>query len=502
MVCRMEKDPFIVTTALHNMKPYFLGIDIGTQGARVALVDATGDILGSAGQVFALNERSREEQSPEDWWNACINSISTLLQQDKARAAAPGIKALAVTSTSGTVIPVDDHHRPLHDALMYSDKRSALQAQKCIAAALKYHGKGYTAFNASSGLAKMVWFVETYPAKAARLHRWLHAADYITGRLSGIWGITDHTNAFKSGYDISDNRWPEYLYNHLPLRKAWLPEVLPSGAVIGALAPELAAMFGLPVSTAVTTGITDGCASQVASGAINPGEWNTTIGTTMVIKGVTRNEVPDPSGRLYSHRHPAGYWMPGGASNTGADWVTNEFGDELDSLNRTAATLIPTGLIAYPLRQEGERFPFIAPQARGFEPPGLNKAFRYTANMEGVAYIERYAYELIERLSGEKVKAVFTAGGASNSDAWLIIRSNILNRPIYKMQQVSGAMGAAILAASRSHFDSVIEAVKGMVRIDKTVEPSQHLVAPYEKCYRKFVAALRDKGYIKEEYYA
>ena len=484
------------------MRPYFLGIDIGTQGARVALVDSAGEIIGSAGRVFELNEQSREEQSPEGWWEACVTSIRLLLQQEKARAAAPGIKAMAVTSTSGTVIPVDDSYRPLHDALMYSDKRSVLQAQKCTAAALKYHNKGYTAFNSSSGLAKMVWFVETYPGKADSLHRWLHAADYITGRLSGIWGITDYTNAFKSGYDISDYNWPEYLYTHLPLRKEWLPEVLPSGAVIGTIDPELAVKLGLPASIEVTTGITDGCASQVASGAINPGEWNTTIGTTMVIKGVTRYEVPDPLGRLYSHRHPAGYWMPGGASNTGADWVTGEFGDELDSLNQAAARLIPTGLIAYPLRQEGERFPFMAPQARGFEPAGLSKALRYTANMEGVAYIERYAYELIEQLSGEKVNAIFTAGGASNSDAWLTIRSNVLNRPIHKMQFVSGAMGAAILAASTSWFDSVIEAVKQMVKVDKTIVPGAHLVGAYGQGYREFVSTLRNKGYIKEENYA
>jgi sugar (pentulose or hexulose) kinase len=121
--------------------------------------------------------------------------------------------------------------------------------------------------------------------------------------------------------------------------------------------------------------------------------------------------------------------------------------------------------------------------------------------MEGVAYIERYAYELIEQLSGEKVKAIFTAGGASNSDAWLTIRSNVLNRPIYKMQHVSGAMGAAILAASTSWFDSVIGAVKRMVKVDKTVEPGGQLVGAYEQGYREFVSTLRNKGYIKEENY-
>jgi len=484
------------------MRPYFLGIDIGTQGARVALVDAEGAILGSAGQVFELNERSREEQSPEGWWEACVVSMASLMQQERSKAGTAFIKAVAVTSTSGTVIPVDAGHRPLHDALMYSDRRSALQALRCTEAALKYHNKGFTTFNSSSGLAKMVWFVETYPEKASRLHRWLHAADYITGRLCGVWGITDYTNAFKSGYDISGYCWPEWLYTQLPIRKEWLPGVLPSGAVIGSLRPELALSFGLPASVAVTTGITDGCASQVASGAINPGQWNTTIGTTMVIKGVTRNEIVDPSGRIYSHRHPAGYWMPGGASNTGADWVTGEFGDGLEALNEEAFRLIPTGLVAWPLRQEGERFPFVAPSARGFAPQGLSRELRYTASMEGVAYIERYAYELIEQLSGESVTAIFTAGGASNSNAWLAIRASVLNRPVHKARNVSGAMGAAILAASTSWYDSVATAVQRMVKILTTVEPSRPLVEAYETGYREFVNALKEKGYIKEETYA
>jgi sugar (pentulose or hexulose) kinase len=87
--------------------------------------------------------------------------------------------------------------------------------------------------------------------------------------------------------------------------------------------------------------------------------------------------------------------------------------------------------------------------------------------MEGVAYMERYAYEMIEHLSGEQVNAVYTAGGASNSDAWLTIRSNVLNKPIYKMKHVSGAVGAAVLAASKTHFNSVIDAVKQLVVIEK-----------------------------------
>lgn len=480
------------------MASYFIGIDIGTQGARVVLLASGGEVVASTGRVFPLSEESREEQSPDIWWEACLTSLKELTDKAQTEIDLNDIVALAVTSTSGTVIPIDSAHRPLHNAIMYSDKRSVRQAEICTAAAIKYHSKGYTAFNTSSALAKIVWFGDTYPEKAAKIDKWIHAADYVTGMLSGCWGQTDYTNAFKTGYDVSDYQWPEYLYTHLPLKKDWLPEVFPSGTVIGTLTDAVTAFTGLPANIKVSVGITDGCASQIASGAVRPGEWNTTIGTTMVIKGVTKKQIVDEEGRIYSHRHPAGYWMPGGASNTGADWVTNEFGDNLEALSKAAEKLIPTALISYPLRQHGERFPMVAPDAVGFEPEGLSMAERFTANMEGVAYLERFSFELIQGFTNEKVNAVFTAGGGSNSDVWLKIRSNVLNLPIYKMKEVSGAVGAAILAASNTYFSSLADAVTALTTIEKEVHPEQELAAVYNENYHRFLALLLKKGYIKE----
>jgi sugar (pentulose or hexulose) kinase len=348
----------------------------------------------------------------------------------------------------------------------------------------------------------MVWFVTEFPEKAQAISKWVHAADFITGMLSGCWGITDVTNVLKSGYDLNEKTWPPFLYEELPLKKEWLPTVVASGTPIGQLLPALAAELGLSSAVKVVAGMTDGCASQIASGAVNLGEWNTTIGTTLVVKGVTRQQLIDPEDRLYSHLHPEGYWMPGGASNTGADWITKEFKDDLARLNEAAKALIPTNFMAYPLRQEGERFPFVSPQARGFEPEGLSTEERFAANMEGVAYIERYAYEMIEELSGEKVKAVYTAGGGSNSDVWLQIRSNVLNLPIVKMKHVTGAVGAAILAASKTHFTSVIDAAHAMTQVEKEVYPQKNFVAIYKRNYRQFKEQLQEKGYIAKEQFA
>lgn len=477
---------------------YFIGIDIGTQGARVALIDVDGNLIDTTEKIFQLNDSSREEQSPDAWWLACLSCLKTLMLNIKDSVDSAYIKAISVTSTSGTIIPMDGTHRPLHNAIMYSDKRSAEAAKLCKDLALKanLHAAAYKNFNSSCGLSKMVWYVQTYPDKIKRLHQFIHASDYIIGKLCGYWGITDYTNALKSGYDIQNLRWPTYIYENLPIKKEWLQAVVPSGTPIALLLPELKKELDINNDIEIVVGMTDGCASQVASGAVKPGQWNTTIGTTLVVKGVTRKEIIDPQGVLYNHRHPDGYAMPGGASNTGADWITGEFDDDLARLNKSALQLMPSEYISWPLRQQGERFPIIAPHALGFEEKGLSKEERFVANLEGVAYIERYAYEMIEQLSGEKVEVVYTAGGGSNNDAWLKIRSNVLNLSIHKMKYITGAVGAAIVAASKTYFNSLTAASDQLTQIEKIIEPERRLVEEYDKGYKKFLTALVDRGYL------
>lgn len=477
------------------MEKSFIGVDVGTQGVRAALVSESGKVLAEAARGFALTPESRQEQSPEEWGSKTLAVLDELMQSLTPDIDRDTILAIGVDSTSGTVIPLGKGNKPLHSALMYSDPRSADAGRECTAIAERFVRNGYTGFGASSGLAKMVWFVKTYPEKAATIRKWVHAADYLVGQLSGVYDVTDYTNALKSGYDVSAYHWPAYLTTHLPLQRDWFQKVVPSGTPIGYLTDELAAKWGLH-QIQVIVGMTDGCASQVASGAIKPGDWNTTIGTTLVIKGVTTNAINDPAGRLYSHRHPDGYWMPGGASNTGADWVSADFGADLHRMNEEAASLVPTRQLVWPLKQVGERFPFIAPEAKGFMPEGLAPTERFAASMEGVAYIERLAYELIAELSGECPTAVYTAGGGSNSDVWLAIRSNVLNLPLYKCKEASGAVGAAIAAASKTYYTSIAEAAARMTAVERKIEPKPEWVAIYELNYHRFVDELKKRKYI------
>ncbi|MFC7395508.1 FGGY-family carbohydrate kinase [Scopulibacillus cellulosilyticus] len=476
----------------------FIGIDIGSQGVRTAALGEDGSLIEQTEANFKLTRESRQEQSPEIWWQTTQALLKKLIYQCRQKGMMiDSIKALTVTSTSGTVIPLDSTGEPLHPAMMYSDTRPAEEANLCRQAAIENNSDGYQSFNASSGLPKILWYVRHYPEKAERIAGWAHAADFIINKFRGEPGVTDETNALKTGYDLINKQWPDYIFTRLGLPRDWFPNVLPSGTPLGAVSPKIAKEIGLPEKAIVTTGMTDGCASQVSSGAVHLGGWNTTIGTTLVVKGVTKGYIDDPEGRLYSHRHPQGYWMPGGASNTGADWITREYeGANLRQLDEEANKFTPTGQIAYPLYGAGERFPFISTEARGFAPQNLSAAELYTAKMEGVSYIERMAYDLIQRLSGETIEAVYTAGGASNSNTWMQIRANVLNKPIIKMRYVTGAVGAAILAASQTCYNSLETAGMELTQIEKKVEPNQ-FKSDYEAGYQRFLQELEDRQYIK-----
>jgi sugar (pentulose or hexulose) kinase len=71
-----------------------------------------------------------------------------------------------------------------------------------------------------------------------------------------------------------------------------------------------------------------------------------------------------------------------------------------------------------------------------------------------------------------------------------------MNKPVYKMKYVSGAVGAAIVAASQTYFGSLSSATKAIVQTEKLVTPEKALSEKYEDLYHTFIDELRAREYI------
>lgn len=481
-----------------------LGIDVGTQGARIIASDAQGRVRAQAEAPFPIS-RSADlpagwaEQEPATWWSAvvrCLRQIVTRLGDQQIIPQA--IEALAVTSTSGTVLPVTTSGDPLRPALMYNDSRAEAEAATVQAAGEAQASRLGYRFSPSFGLPKILWLKQHEPQIFDQAQRFIHAADFIVGRLTGGYHLTDYATALKTGYDLQHDQWPTFIETELAIPLEKLPQVVRPGTPIAETSATVAEMTGLPAGIPVVAGMTDGCTSQISTGAVAPGDWSSTLGTTLVIKGVTRELLTDPAGRIYSHRHPDGYWLPGGASNTGGEAITQRFpADQWPALNAQALALAPTETIRYPLARRGERFPFARPEATGFvlRRPA-DEATDYVAHLEGVAYVERLAYDLLADLGAEIGETIYSAGGATHSQAWSQLRADINGRSLVRPATTGGAMGAAIIAAAGQWYEGLIPAARAMVQVVEQIDPRPAMVAEYEARYQQFRQACTDRGYI------
>ncbi|MDI7275538.1 MAG: FGGY-family carbohydrate kinase, partial [Anaerolineae bacterium] len=468
-----------------------------TSGARAVAVDPDGGVLAEGTAPLPASERPLPpgwfEQEPAAWWQAACAA----LQSAMARLAGRRVEAIATSSTSGSVCLVAADGTPIGPAIMYSDVRSRAEAEMVQAAGRELaDALGYR-FSPSFALPKLLWLARHRQADVERARWFLAPADYLTGHLSGEWGVTDWANALKAGYDLQAERWTPFIAA-LGLSLERFPRVVAPGTPVGRVSPQAAVETGIPAGTPVLAGVTDGCASQFSTAAVAPGDWNSTLGTTLVVKGVSDRLVRDPEGRIYSHRHPEGHWLPGGSSTTGGEAIAQRFpAADLDRLNAAALRLAPTDLIVYPLARRGERFPFVRPEAEGFVlGDAADDETLFTACLEGVGYVERLCYQVLERIGFAVGDTLYAAGGANRSLPWLQLRADITGRRLAVPQVSGAAMGAAVLAAGQVWFGRLTTAARRLVRIERVVEPRRELCAAYDERYARFLAALTERGYL------
>jgi D-ribulokinase len=468
------------------MSELVLGIDVGTQGARAVVADRSGKVIAQASEGFAPKSvelpQGYSEQHPDQWWeavSACLRRITREIDY--------GISAIAVDSTSGTIVAVDSDGRPLRPAIMYNDSRSVAESEIVNRLGLEHTRKLGYLFNASFGLPKVFWIRENEP-EFFRAARFIHAADYIVGRITGDFSQTDSSNALKTGYDSADSRWPDFILDEIGSDR--LPDVREPGELLNTVSRSCDEETGLRAGTPVMAGVSDGTAGFVASGAAALGDWNSTLGTTLVMRGISEKLLLDPRGRFYCHRHPDGWWLPGGASNVGCESLDRTFPDEdLDSLALEAEKLLPTGLLVYPLVRSGERLPFVDSNAQGFvKGDAAGRAQLFGAYLEGIAFVERWILETAGSLGADTSGSIFTTGGGAKSSVWMKIRASVLNRRVCRPEVSDCAVGSAIVAASRTLYRNLTEAGQAMVKLDLAVETAPDLVAAYDSLYSRFRA--------------
>lgn len=478
-----------------------VGVDLATAAVRVMAADGSGKVHAQAERRLPQPDSPQpgwSEQDAASWWPATAAALSELAGRLGGRSGS--VVAISVSATSATVVAMDSAGRPLGPALTYADQRAVEEAAAAQSAApATWAALGLTVAP-SFGLPKWARLLSSARAKGKPVARLGHASDLLVAALTGTLPPTDTSHALKSGYDPVHRRWVSEALDTLGIPESLLPEVQPPGSPAGRLSREASGATGLPAGCEIRLGMTDSCAAQLAAGAADPGRFVSVLGSTLVLKGATTEPLADPAGAVYSHFHPGGWWLPGGASSTGGKALAAGFPDgDLKALDEAASRHGPAGCVAYPLLGRGERFPFTAPQAEGFmlgQP--ADEIDRYRAVLEGLAFVERLGYERLRELGASPRGSIVSAGGGSRSAVWNTIRATVLGRPLLAKPGASTALGACILAAAGTLHPDLAPATAAMAAGGELVEPDASEYDAMDLSYRRFLSGLVERGWVAD----
>ena len=411
-----------------------LGVDLGSSGLRIALVEPDGDRLVEEASPYPTGL-----EDPWGWLGGLEALCARLPPAQRSR-----IGAIAVDGTSGTLLLCRPDGQPgpgpLGQAVPY---HRACPEQATAAADLA--GAGGPAASASGSLARALQLLEA--AGAAQLPGpWLlrHQADWLMGWLLGTWRWGEAGNNLRLGWDLQRQGWSGTIAQQ-PWAPA-LPEICPSGACLGPLGAAAAAALGLPARCLVVAGSTDANAGVLAA---EPGDGDgiTVLGTTLVLKQVSPQPIEGPG--ISCHR-VAGRWLVGGASNAGAGILRRFFSDaQIAELSRQIDPRQPTGLRLRPLPARGERFPVDDPQLEPVLGPRPIGDGRYLqALLEGLTAIEQQGWQRLRQAGAPPLRRVITLGGGARNPQWRQLRQRSLGVPVLNRPALTAALGMARLAAT------------------------------------------------------
>lgn len=103
----------------------YLGIDLGTSGVKVVLMDEQFKVQSSQSVSLTCDHPHPlwSEQAPEQWWQATEQALDQLAKRVSLQA----VKAIGVTGQMHGAVLVDSDGQPLRPAILWNDGRCASQ---------------------------------------------------------------------------------------------------------------------------------------------------------------------------------------------------------------------------------------------------------------------------------------------------------------------------------------------------------------------------------------
>ncbi len=494
----------------------FAGIDCGTQGTKVVIVDSEqGAILGegSASHRLISDSNGRREQEAQ-WW---IDALIAAFHQAVANAGvdAQQIVALGVSGQQHGFVPLDEQGEVLHSVKLWCDTETAdenealLQQLGGVQGSLDKLGltlaTGYTA-------SKILWFKQQHPESWARLHTVLLPHDYLNFWLTGA-RVAEYGDASGTGlFNVRTREWDRAVVDVIDSSgRLWhaLPPLQSAESCIGTVRAEAAERLGISTRTRVSTGGGDNMMAAIGSGNIANGTVTMSLGTSGTLFACADAPVIAESEMIAGFCSSSNGWLPliCTMNVTSATTVVQTLLDEdVTRFNALLEQAAPGagGVEMLPFFN-GERVPQL-PHARAslhnLDSDNFTRANLCMAVVESATYGLRYGIELF-RQQGLDAHEIRLTGGGARSARWRQIVADVMGCQVVCLNaKETAALGGAIQAmwattlADKPEQDAsalLAHLCQRFVSLDEATrtQPDAARQSQYDALYQRYLQRLQ-----------
>ncbi|MFW6135534.1 MAG: FGGY-family carbohydrate kinase [Chloroflexota bacterium] len=483
-----------------------LGIDVGTTGCKSAVFSEEGELLASAYEEYDF-------QSPEPGWFQLDavevwERVKRTVREAASRAEGPPVEALAVSSLGEAMVPVTADRRVLGPSILNFDARGAAYVERLrdeLPDERLYRINGNTLGN-HYGLTKLMWIREHQPELYAQTDKFLLWGSFVSFML-GAEAAVDHSLANRTLlFDIDREAWSEELLAVAGLDRAKLPDLAPSGTVIGTVSDQVAEELGLPKNVSIVTGAHDQCANAVGCGVIKEGQAVYGMGTFTCITPVF-GERRAPGLMLERGLNTEHHAVPGkvvsflyNQGGSHVKWFRDTFAaaehrqaeaEGRDVYGELFAEIPegPSGLVVLP------HFAVTGPPDFIADSCGVMAGLRLETSrgeilkgiVEGITFSLKECVDTLPP-TGIEITEYRAVGGGSKSDGWIQTCADVMGQRFVRPAVTeAGALGAAVMAGvGHGVFGSYEEGIEAMVALEQAFEPDEARSRRYQAWYQRY----------------
>lgn len=470
-------------------KSMYIGIDLGTSGVKVILMDEKQHIITTLTKPLTVSRPHPlwSEQDPEQWWQATDTAMRELSEQHNLQS----VKAIGLSGQMHGAVLLNQQSQVLRPAILWNDGRCDVQCRQLeqqVPTSRQITGNlmmaGFTA-------PKIKWVQQHEPEIFAQIDKVLLPKDYLRFKITNQFASDMSDSAGTMWLDVRKRDWNDELLKACGLTRHHMPTLFEGNQITGYVTDEIAKRWGIN-QIAVIAGGGDNAAGAVGVGLHQSGQAMLSLGTSGVYFAVTDQFISNPEQAIHSFCHalPNRWHLMSVMLSCASclDWACQllDIEDVPTLLTLIEAQPIDDKPSVYFLPYlSGERTPHNNPEAKGVF-FGLtyqhNKVDLAKAVLLGVSYALADGIDAVHQ-TGVTPDKILVIGGGARSRYWRQLLSDVSGYCIEYCEgsEVGPALGAAKLAQIACHPNTAISELLAPLTIVQTHQPDSNLYQYYQQ---------------------